>query len=86
MMIDADYAKLRKSRLTPLSKNPLLGLLTLKTDQGQHRIQINETSANDLLDEVLAFFGVPRPPSQSLKSGMTRCSIGQSKRVSIRTC
>ncbi|MCV9998502.1 hypothetical protein OE766_09605 [Pararhizobium sp. YC-54] len=69
MIIDVTTLKLKKSHLMPLSKEPLAGLLTLETDQGQVRFEINEDSANNLLDEVLALFGVPRPPSADLKTG-----------------
>lgn len=62
--IAADDAKLVKANLTVLSKQPLRGLLMLETDQGQSLIEIDEDSANDLLDEVLALFGVPRPASK----------------------
>lgn len=58
------HAKLKKANLTVLSKQPLRGLLMLETDQGQSRIEIDEDSANGLLDEVLALFGVPRPTSK----------------------
>ena len=70
MIIDVNNLKLKKSHLTLLSKEPLAGLLTLETDQGQVRFEINEDSANDLLDEVLALFGVPRPPSADSKTSV----------------
>jgi hypothetical protein len=54
--------------MTTLSKDPLRGLLTLDTDQGQSRIEIDEDSANGLLDEVLALFGVPRPSPEDVKT------------------
>lgn len=63
MIIDVNHPKLIKTNLMVLSKEPLRGLLTLETDQGQSCIEIDEDSANGLLDEVLALFGVPRPPS-----------------------
>ncbi len=63
MIIDVNHPKLIKTNLMVLSKEPLRGLLTLETEQGQSCIEIDEDSANGLLDEVLALFGVPRPPS-----------------------
>ena len=69
MTVRIGNPKLQKSHLTTLSKDPLIGLLTLETDQGQQRVEIDERSANGLLDEVLALFGVPRPPSIVLKRG-----------------
>lgn len=60
----AGHCKLLKANLSVLSKQPLKGLLTLETDQGQRRIEIDEDTANQLLDEVLALFGVPRPASK----------------------
>ena len=69
MTVQINNPKLKKSHLTTLSKEPLVGLLTLETDQGQQRVEIDERSANGLLDEVLALFGVPRPPSIVLKPG-----------------
>ncbi|WP_457587245.1 hypothetical protein [Ensifer canadensis] len=69
MIVDVNNPKLLKTSLVLLSKDPLRGLLTLETDQGQSRVQIDEDSANSLLDEVLALFGVPRPPLASMKTG-----------------
>ncbi|WP_455270673.1 hypothetical protein [Rhizobium herbae] len=68
MIIDVNNPKLKKSHLTQLSKEPLVGLLTMETDQGQQRVELNEDSANGLLDEILALFGVPRPPSEDVKT------------------
>jgi len=65
MPINLDNTTLVKTRVTPFSREPLLGLLTLETDQGRKRIKIDEESANDLLEEILAFFGVPRSPPPS---------------------
>jgi hypothetical protein len=58
------HSKLVTANLTVLSKQPLRGLLMLETDQGQSHIEIDEDTANVLLDEVLALFGVPRPTSK----------------------
>lgn len=69
MLIDVNNPKLMKANLILLSKEPLRGLLTLETDQGQSCIEIDEDSANGLLDEVLALFGVPRPPSADQITG-----------------
>lgn len=68
MIIDVNNPKLLSTSLMLLSKDPLRGLLTLKTDQGQGQVEIDEDSANELLDEVLALFGVPRAPSQQVKT------------------
>jgi hypothetical protein len=68
MIIDVNNPKLKKSHLMPLSKEPLVGLLTLETDQGQSLVEIDEDSANGLLDEVLALFGVPRPPAAEMRT------------------
>lgn len=67
MRIDVKNPRLKKSHLITLSKEPLRGLLTLETDKGQQRVEIDGDSANGLLDEVLALFGVPRPPAVVLK-------------------
>ena len=63
MIIDVNNLKLKKSHMLQLSNKPLVGLLTLETEQGQASFEIDEDSANSLLDEVLSFFGVPRPLS-----------------------
>jgi len=68
MIIDVNNPKLIKTNMMMLSKDPLRGLLTLETDQGQSRIEIDEDSANALLDEILALFGVPRPPVGDVKT------------------
>jgi hypothetical protein len=62
MQIDLDKTKLIKTRILTYSAEPRLGVMTLETNEGRKRITIDADSANDLLDEVLAFFGVPRPP------------------------
>lgn len=64
MRRNPDDTKLIKTRILPFSREPLLGLLMLETSEGPKRIAIDEHTAGDLLDEVLAFFGVPRPPAQ----------------------
>lgn len=70
MIIDVNNLKLKKSHMMQLSKEPLVGLLTLETEQGQARFEIDGVSANSLLDEVLSFFGVPRPLSgEDVKPG-----------------
>lgn len=69
MIIDVQNPKLLTTSLQLLSKNPLRGLLVMDTDHGQSRIEIDEDSANGLLDEVLALFGVPRPPATDAKTG-----------------
>jgi len=61
MIIDVNNLKLKKSHMLQLSNKPLVGLLTLETEQGQASFEIDEDSANRLLDEVLSLFGVPRP-------------------------
>ncbi|WP_426230490.1 hypothetical protein [Pararhizobium sp. DWP3-4] len=68
MIVDVNNPKLIKSQLTLLSNDPLRGLLVMDTDKGQARVEIDEDSANDLLDEILSLFGVPRPPSAGLKT------------------
>lgn len=67
MTVQICNPRLKKAQLTTLSEKPLVGLLTLETDQGHQSVEIDEGSANALLDEVLALFGVPRPPSIVLK-------------------
>jgi hypothetical protein len=71
MRIDVNNPKLMKTNLTFLSKEPLRGLLVMDTDCGQKRVEIDEDSANDLLDEVLALFGVRRPPTDDVKNNAT---------------
>ena len=66
MRIDVGNPKLIKTQLTIVSSAPLRGLLVLDTEQGQTRVEIDEESANDLLDEVLALFGVRRPKKEDL--------------------
>jgi hypothetical protein len=68
MIIDVNNPKLIRTHMMMLSTDPLRGLLTLETDQGQSRIEMDEDSANGLLDEVLALFGVPRPPVADVKT------------------
>lgn len=70
MIIDVNNPKLISSQLTLLSQDPLRGLLVLETDQGQSRVEIDEDSANQLLDETLALFGVRRPSLVCLKTGV----------------
>ena len=62
MIVDLKRSKLTGSRLHILSREPL-GVLTLETSRGQQSIEVDEESANKLLDEVLVLFGVPRSPS-----------------------
>ena len=69
MIIDVNNPKLLKTNMMLLSKDPLRGLLTLETDQGQSRIEIDGNSANGLLDEVLSLYGVRRPPTEDAKTG-----------------
>jgi hypothetical protein len=69
MIIDVNNPKLLKTNMISLSKEPLRGLLMLETDQGQSRIEIDEDSANGLLDEVLSLYGVRRPPTEDVKTG-----------------
>jgi len=68
MIIDVNNPKLLKTNMMLLSTDPLRGLLTLETDQGQNRIELDEDSANGLLDEVLALYGVQRPQTEELKA------------------
>jgi hypothetical protein len=68
MIIDVYNPKLLKTSMMLLSQNPLRGLLTLETDQGQSRIELDEESANSLLDEVLSLYGVRRPSSEEVKT------------------
>jgi hypothetical protein len=70
MRVDVNSPKLIQTRLMLVSKDPLRGLLVMDTDQGQVRVEIDEDSANDLLDEVLSLFGVPRPSSLGVKTGV----------------
>lgn len=69
MRVDVKNPKLIQTRLMLVSKDPLRGLLVMDTDQGQGRVEIDEDTANDLLDEVLSLFGVPRPSSVDVKTG-----------------
>lgn len=71
MRVDVNSPKLIQTRLMPVSKDPLRGLLVMDTNQGQVRVEIDEDSANDLLDEVLSLFGVPRPSSLGVKTVVT---------------
>lgn len=68
MRIDVKNSKLIKSQLTVLSSAPLRGLLVMDTDQGQTFVEIDEDSANGLLDEVLALYGVRRPSTSDVKT------------------
>jgi hypothetical protein len=68
MRIDSKNFKLIKSQLTLVSSAPLRGLLVMDTDQGQTRIEIDEDSANVLLDEVLSLYGVRRPSTDDVKT------------------
>ncbi|WP_428428653.1 hypothetical protein [Pararhizobium sp.] len=68
MRIDISNPKLIKSQLTLVSSAPLRGLLVMETDQGQTRVEIDEDSANGLLDEVLALFGVRRPSAGDMET------------------
>lgn len=58
--IELVNATLIKSRIFATPLQPRKGILTLETSEGLKRMKIDEESANDLLDEILAFFGVPR--------------------------
>jgi len=66
MIIDVKNPKLLKTNMMLLSQDPLRGLLTLETDQGQSRIEIDEHSANGLLDEVLSLYEVRRPSTEEV--------------------
>lgn len=68
MIIDVNNPKLLKTNMIMLSQDPLRGLLTLETDQGQSRIELDEESANGLLDEVLSLYGVRRPSTEEVKT------------------
>jgi hypothetical protein len=68
MRIDSKNFKLIKSQLTLVSSAPLRGLLVMDTDQGQTRIEIDEDSANVLLDEVLSLYGVRRPSTDDVET------------------
>ena len=66
MIIDVNNPKLLKTKMMLLSQDPLRGLLTLETDQGQSRFELDEHSANGLLDEVLSLYGVRRPSTEDV--------------------
>jgi hypothetical protein len=61
MKIEPDTPKLIRTRVSMVSKTPPLGKLTIETSGGTQHFAIDEESATDLLDEILSFFGVPRP-------------------------
>ncbi len=69
-MVHHNCPKLKNSKLTLLSNEPLRGLLTLETDQGEGRVEIDEDSANRLIDSVLRLFGDLHPSTQNLKLGL----------------
>ncbi|WP_426129318.1 hypothetical protein [Pararhizobium sp. PWRC1-1] len=68
MIIDVNNPMLLKSNMMLLSQDPLRGLLTLETDQGQSRIELDEKSADGLLDEVLSLYGVRRPSTEGVNT------------------
>lgn len=68
MIIDVNNPKLLKTKMMLLSQDPLRGLLTLETDQGQSRFELDEHSANGLLDEVLSLYGVRRPSTEDVNT------------------
>lgn len=68
MLIDVNNPKLLKTKMMLLSQDPLRGLLTLETDQGQSRFELDEHSANGLLDEVLSLYGVRRPSTEDVNT------------------
>jgi hypothetical protein len=53
--------KLVHVRLSRLSKEPDLGVLTLTTNTGVRKMSIDAMRAELLLDELLAYFDAPCP-------------------------
>jgi hypothetical protein len=53
--------KLVHVRLSRISKEPDLGLLTLTTDTGVRQVSVDAMRAELLLDELLAYFDAPCP-------------------------
>ena len=77
MIVHHNCPKLKNSQLTLLSNEPLRGLLTLETDQGQARVEIDEDCANRLIDSVLGLFGELHPSTENLKLGVGTLTPGR---------
>jgi hypothetical protein len=61
-MIMQDKDKIEKLvhvRLSRLSKEPDLGVITFTTSSGMRKLSLDAMRAEQLLDEVLAYFDVP---------------------------